>query len=50
MRPEGRKVITAKWKRDYHPKKGWINWWENICDLIPRSIRKQKFKKEYYEL
>lgn len=46
MKPEGRKMVKFPAKRDVHPKKGWVNWWEDICRLIPRSTRKQKLKKE----
>ena len=50
MKPEGRKVVTFPAKKDVHPKKGWINWWENITDLISRHTRKQKLKKEIEEI
>lgn len=46
MKPEGRKKVTAKWKRDTHPRKGYMNWWEVITDLMPRNVRKQNWKKE----
>ena len=46
MKPEGRKKVKFPAKRDNHPKKGWINWWENIADLISRNTRKQKIRKE----
>ena len=46
MKPEGRKKIKFPCKRDNHPKKGWINWWENIADYISRNTRKQKLRKE----
>lgn len=48
MKPEGRKIAKFNAKIDVHPrpKRKWINWWEDICRLIPRSTRKQKLKKE----
>ncbi len=46
MKPEGRKKVKFPCKRDIHPKKGWINWWENIADCISRSTRKQKLRNE----
>ncbi len=46
MKPEGRKTVKYTEKRDFHPKKGWVNWWEIIGDYISRSIRKQKLRKE----
>ena len=29
-------------KRDCHPRKGYVNWWENIGKMISRKTRKQK--------
>ena len=46
MKPEGRKIVKFPCKRDVHPKKGWINWWESIGDYISRNTRKQKLRKE----
>ena len=48
MKPEGLKVVTFPSKRDAHPKKGFINWWENIACCISRKTRKQKLKKELW--
>lgn len=48
MRPYGR-IKTVKGssrKKDIHPPKGHRNWWEDICDPVPRSIMKLNFKKE----
>ena len=48
MRPYGR-VKTVKgssWKKDIHPPKGHENWWEDICDPIPRSTMKLIFKAQ----
>ncbi len=42
MKPEGRKMINFPAKRDCHPRKGYVNWWENIGDYISRKTRKQK--------
>lgn len=42
MKPEGRKIINFPNKRDCHPKKGYVNWWENIGKMISRKTRKQK--------
>lgn len=46
MKPEGRKIIKFPGKRNVHPKKGWVNWWEKISDCISRNTRKQKLRKE----
>lgn len=46
MKPEGRKKVRFPCKRDVHPKKGWINWWESITECISRNTRKLKLKKE----
>ena len=49
MKPYGRfkKVKGGKpWKVDVHPKKGFVNWWENMCDFLTRSTMKQNWKKE----
>lgn len=48
MRPYGR-IKTVKgslWKKDIHPPKGHKNWWDDICDPVPRSTMKLKFKTE----
>jgi hypothetical protein len=51
MKPYGRERNlkgSGPWKRDYHvrPKKSWVNWWETIVDLLPRTTIKQRVKKE----
>lgn len=46
MKPEGRKVVTFPSKRDVHPRKGFINWWEDITKLVSRRTRKQQLNKE----
>ena len=46
MKPEGRIKVTFPAKKDVHPKKGWVNWWETIADLMSRKTRKQKINKE----
>lgn len=37
---------SGKWKQDHHPKKGYMNWWEEMCNFVYRSNVKQKLKKE----
>lgn len=34
------------WDKDIHPPKGHKNWWEDVCDPVPRSTMKLKFKTE----
>jgi hypothetical protein len=49
MKPYGRdkKVKgNGSWKKDYHPKKGYINWWEDIYDFLSRGRMKQLVNKE----
>lgn len=49
MKPYGREKNlqgTGAWKRDVHPKKGYVNWWENMCDFLDRGRIKQIWKKE----
>lgn len=48
MRPYGRikTVKGSSWKKDIHPPKGHKNWWEDICDPIPRSTMKLIFKTQ----
>lgn len=49
MKPYGREknVKGGKpWKTDVHPKKGYVNWWENMCDFLTRGSLKQKWKKD----
>jgi hypothetical protein len=44
MKPYGRekKLKGGKeWKTDVHPKKGYINWWETMCDFLSRGRMKQ---------
>lgn len=33
-------------KIDCHPRRGWINWWEDRDNTIARSTMKQILKKE----
>lgn len=49
MKQEGLKHISFPGKRDVHPKKGFVNWWENIGDFISRNTRKQQLNKEIKE-
>jgi hypothetical protein len=49
MKPYGRetKLKGGKpWKVDNHPKKGFKNWWEDICKHLSRSRMKQLWKKD----
>jgi hypothetical protein len=46
MKPEGRKVVKFPCKRDVHPKKGWVNWWETISGCVSRNVRKLNIKRE----
>ena len=47
MKPHGRekKIKGRNWKKDAHPPKGYINWWENMNNIIPRSTLKLKLKR-----
>lgn len=36
----------GKWKEDVHPPKGYINWWENMCNFISRKTFKQELKRD----
>ena len=54
MKPYGREKHVSggnKWKKDVHirPKGKFQNWWEDICQLLPRSTMKSKAKKEIEE-
>ena len=49
MKPEGLKHFKFPGKTDVHPKKGWRNWWENICSPGSRSMRKQNLKKSIFD-
>ena len=50
MKPYGReenlKCGKRPWKTDYHPQKGFKNWWEDMVQYLSRSRMKQKYKKE----
>ena len=47
MKPYGRKPAPHfPHKTDCHPKKGWKNWWEDMCDVLSRSEIKKLWKKE----
>lgn len=49
MKPYGREKKlqgTGAWKKDAHPKKGFVNWWENMCDFYSRGRIKQIWKKD----
>lgn len=36
-------------KRIFHPKKGWRNWWEDMCRMLPMCGIKQHWKREINE-
>ncbi len=49
MKPYGREKKlqgTGVWKQDVHPKKGYMNWWEDMCKFLSRGRMKQIWKKE----
>lgn len=55
MKPYGREKHVSggnNWKIDFRirPKRKLQNWWEDICQLLPRSTMKAKAKKEVEEL
>lgn len=45
---DGNLIRKARVKvyKDIHPPKGHKNWWEDVCDPVPRSTMKLKFKTE----
>lgn len=49
MKPFGREKKIMLNIPDYHPKKGWRNWWDDMCDYLSRSTMKQKLRKEIEE-
>lgn len=52
MKPYGRERNikgSGAWKKDHHPGKGWINWWETMADLLPRTTIKKNWKREVEE-
>lgn len=47
MKPYGLgSKIRFPYKKDCHPPKGWINWWEDIQSFVSRHEMKQNTKKE----
>lgn len=49
MKPLGRKSIKFPSKRDVHPGKGYVNWWENEvapCKRRDRQEAKRDIRKE----
>lgn len=49
MKPYGREEKLqgrGKSKIDHHPKRGYMNWWEDIKDCLCRSRMKQNVEKE----
>ena len=52
MKPYGREKNLKGFgpsKIDVHPKKGWINWWEDRINFLRRGRMKQIVKKEIEE-
>ena len=41
----GRGYSVGNWKKDCHPKRGYINWWEDMCTFLTRSGMKSITKK-----
>ena len=55
MKPYGREKHVSggnNWKIDFHvrSKRKFQNWWEDICQLTPRSTMKANIRKEVEEL
>jgi hypothetical protein len=48
MKPYGRdrNLKGGESKRDYHPRGGEQNWWEDMQNLTPRTTMKEKWKRE----
>ena len=48
MKPYGRlkKIKGRSWKKDVHPPKGHINWWEDMCNFLTRGAMKQRVSKD----
>lgn len=46
MKPYGRerKIKSFEGKKDYHPKRGWRNWWEEMNTILSRSAMKRIWK------
>lgn len=45
--PLGRKPSRFPTKIDYHPRKGYINWWEDeMSDNANKAAEKRKAKEE----
>ena len=50
MKPLGRKSSRFPSKKDFHPPKGWVNWWEvDISESGNKAREKEKTKKEIEE-
>lgn len=53
MKTYGREKFVSggnDWKIDYHfVKREFRNWWEDICQLLPRTTMKAKWKKDIEE-
>ena len=47
MKPYGRyKKVRYPGKTDCHPRKGYANWWEDMCKCLPRKTIKRIWMKE----
>ena len=47
MKPYGReKKVRFQHKKDRHPKKGFINWWEDLCNCLSRKTMKQLLRRK----
>lgn len=52
MKPYGmiKRIGYFKGKTDCHPKKGWVNWWEDFDTIVPRATMKLMLKREVANL
>ena len=41
-----KKPVKFKYKRDCHPEKGFVNWWEYMGYYKSKSAKRQQLKKE----
>jgi hypothetical protein len=45
VQPYGRHRRIKHNYEDYHPPKGWYNWWEIDCDNINKKATRRKAKQ-----
>ena len=50
MQPLGRQHCKLPAKEDFHPPKGYINWWENIVTPKKKRARREAKVEIKYEL